>query len=84
MDPQTKGIVLGALGTAGLAAILYLLKGNSTPQTSPRQKKQIGFSQNESFYALLGDIGGTNARFLLRKLDPQDRKANVTIKEKKY
>lgn len=30
MDPQLKGAVIGAVGTASLAALLYLLSGNKT------------------------------------------------------
>lgn len=41
-------------------------------------KKQ---ENEEVFYALIGDIGGTNVRFVLKRLDPKDRTKNVVIKE---
>lgn len=83
MDPLVKGAVIGALGASSVAALLYLLSGSKQAVAKPKRKQSTSGKpqEKENFYALLGDIGGTNVRYVLKRMNPEDRKKNVTIKE---
>ena len=85
MDPQVRGALLGALGASSFATLLYLMgakRGNKTQTQQPQiTLTAVEKKNDEMFYALLGDIGGTNVRYVLKRMHPTDRKQNHVIKE---
>ena len=84
MDPLVKGVLMGAVGASSFATLLYAMnkKKNDTTQGKPTKTTAASVKKDqEPFYALLGDIGGTNVRYVLKRMDPVDRKKNNVIKE---
>ena len=88
MDPQTKGLLLGSLSSAAVLTLGYLasrgLGGSSQSESKPVERtntqskeeiKEETKRQNQDGshkIILLGDVGGTNVRLILKKVSLQD------------
>ena len=96
MDPQVKGAVLGGVTTAATLGLFYLLgkslsngnKQTHTPhkppatQSSQHIRKRIEHTQEDGEYCvLLGDVGGTNVRLVLKNVYLNDKDRSEVIKE---
>jgi hypothetical protein len=85
MDAQTKGAIFGAIGSAAILTMGYLLKqgasgkanhGVAKKPTADKEQIQINNETNKGeskvSTILLGDVGGTNIRLVLKQVDLQD------------
>ena len=69
-----KKVLFGAAALAGLALASYAL-------TYSKKEEKKEEKKNETVVALIGDVGGTNVRLKLVKLDLTSRKVVQVIKD---